>query len=266
MVMAQEAWDAVKPSTIQHCWNHTGIQANSMAHSSHPAHADPGAWKIIHQFADIDTMTLPQAEACLKEHLGNHYVEEDWMDALKTAMVVKGDNVKVAKAVKKLASVACQRTGLVVKIQPLTKAPQLQTLEHELMKSIEELTIRRWIIGTPLTVDEILDPQEEKNIGQVTAYEDDDAIIAEIQRWQAIRSGELVEVESDDEDEDDQPKVCATELILLCKKLEAACIAQVGADSSLDLVHKLRAFQATLQRKELQNAKQVTLDKFWNTK
>ncbi|KAG2356409.1 hypothetical protein BDR07DRAFT_1464058 [Suillus spraguei] len=84
------------------------------------------------------------------------------------------------------------------------KAPQLNTLEHELMKSIEELTTRRRIIGGPLTADEILDPQQEKNVEEVTAYEDDDAIVAEVQRRQAIRSGELVEVESDDED--DPPK------------------------------------------------------------
>ncbi|KAG2352524.1 hypothetical protein BDR07DRAFT_1384182 [Suillus spraguei] len=124
------------------------------------------------------------------------------------------------------ASAACQRTGLVVKILPLPKAPQLNTLEHELMKSIEELTTRRRIIGGPLTADEILDPQQEKNVEEVTAYEDDDAIVAEVQRRQAIRSGELVEVESDDED--DPPKVCAIELIPLCEKLEAACVAHRG--------------------------------------
>ncbi|KAG1865846.1 hypothetical protein DFJ58DRAFT_724240 [Suillus subalutaceus] len=204
MVMAQEAWDAVESSTIQHCWNHAGIQANSPAPSSHPPHADPGAWSIIRQFADTDDMTLPQAEACLKEHLGNNYVEGDWVDALKAVMDAEGDNIKVAETVEKLAS--------------------LQTLEHGLMKSIEELTTRRQIIGTPLSVDEILDPQEEKNIGEVTVYEDDDAIVAEIRRRQGIRSGELVEVESDDEDEDDQPKVCVAELIPLCEKLEVACI------------------------------------------
>ncbi|KAG2352744.1 hypothetical protein BDR07DRAFT_1466105 [Suillus spraguei] len=121
-------------------------------------------------------------------------------------------------------------------------------------------------IGAPLTVDDILDPQEEKNVGEVTAYEDGDAIVAEIRRRQAIRSGELVEVESDDEDEDDPPKVCAIELIPMCEKLEAACIARVGADSSLNLVHKFRAFRAALRREELQNAKQATLDKFWITK
>ncbi|KAG2335528.1 hypothetical protein BDR05DRAFT_859782, partial [Suillus weaverae] len=66
-------------------------------------------------------MTLPQAEAQLKEHLGNHYVEEDWTDALKAVMDAEGDNIKAAEAVEKLASVACRRTGLVVKIPSLTK-------------------------------------------------------------------------------------------------------------------------------------------------
>ncbi|KAG2370287.1 hypothetical protein BDR07DRAFT_1386936, partial [Suillus spraguei] len=94
------------------------------------------------------------------------------------------------------------------------------------LKFTQELTTRRRIIGAPLTVDEILDPHEENNVGEATAYEDDDAIVAEIQHRQAIRSGELVKVESDDEDGDDLPKVCATELILLCEKLEAACIAR----------------------------------------
>ncbi|KAG1763079.1 hypothetical protein EDD22DRAFT_740967, partial [Suillus occidentalis] len=84
-------------------------------------------------------MTLPQAEACLKEHLGSHYVEEDWADALKVVMDAEGDTIKAAEAVKKLASVACRQTGLVVKIPPLAKAPQLQTLEDELTKSMEEL-------------------------------------------------------------------------------------------------------------------------------
>lgn len=76
----------------------------------------------------------------------------------------------------------------------------------------------------------------------------------------------MVEEDSDDEDEGDQPKLCTAELIPLCEKLEAACIARAAADSSLDLIHGLRAFRATLRREELQNAKQATLDKFWNSK
>ncbi|KAG2336007.1 hypothetical protein BDR05DRAFT_971285, partial [Suillus weaverae] len=43
-----------------------------------------------------------------------------------------------------------------------------------------------------------------------------------------------------------QHKVCAAEVILLCEKLEAACVARASADSSLDLVHKLHAFRAAV--------------------
>ncbi|KAG2110645.1 uncharacterized protein F5147DRAFT_574491, partial [Suillus discolor] len=74
------------------------------------------------------------------EHFGDRYVEEDWTGALKAVMDMEGDNIKAAEAVKKLASAACRQTGLVVKIQPLTKAPQLETLKHELMETVEELT------------------------------------------------------------------------------------------------------------------------------
>lgn len=157
-----------------------------------------------------------------------------------------------------------QRTDIVIKIPRLVnlKATQLETLEDDLMKSVEELQARR-------RIDEILDPSEEKCIGEATIYEDDDAIVAEIQRRQAIRSGKIVEVESDEEpEEDNQSKVSTTdsELIGLCTKLEAACIARVDADSSLDFIHDLRGFRAVLQREEMQKAKQTTLDSLWGTK
>ncbi|KAG1852494.1 hypothetical protein F4604DRAFT_1805511 [Suillus subluteus] len=51
-----------------------------------------------------------------------------------------------------------------------------------------------------------------------------------------------------------------------CCVKSSCMIARAGADSSLDLIHKLRAFRATLRREELQNAKQATLDQLWNTK
>jgi len=157
-----------------------------------------------------------------------------------------------------------QRSGLVIKIPARTKAPQLEAIEHELMKTVEQLQDRRRIIGAPLTIDEMLDPSVE-NINEGTVYNDDDAIVAEIKHRQAIRSGEIVEVESDDEDTgDDKLKLSTMELIGLFEQLEAACIARVNADSSFDIIHKLRRFRGVLRREEVQNAKQATLDTFWN--
>ena len=98
-----------------------------------------------------------------------------------------------------------------------------------------------------------------------TVYKDDNAIVAEIKRRQAIRSGEIVEVESDDEDtSDDKPKLSTAELIGLCEQLEAACVAQVNADSSFDVIHNFRRLRGVLRREEIQNVKQATLDTFWN--
>jgi hypothetical protein len=48
-------------------------------------------------------------------------------------------------------------------------------------------------------------------------------------------------------------------IILLCEKLEVACITQSGADTSLELTHQLRQFRGVLRREELQNVVQITL-------
>jgi hypothetical protein len=55
--MATQAWVVVMAVTIQHCWHHTGIQAATTP-SLHPAHADPGAWAIVHEFAASENPLL----------------------------------------------------------------------------------------------------------------------------------------------------------------------------------------------------------------
>jgi len=113
----------------------------------------------------------------------------------------------------------------------------------------------------------MLDPSV-KNVNEETVYKDENAIVAEIKRRQAIRSGEIVEVESGDEDlsSDDKPKLSTAELIGLCEQLEAGCIARVNADSSFDIIHDLHRLRGVLQRKEIQNVKQAIVDTFWNMK
>ncbi|KAF8431020.1 hypothetical protein L210DRAFT_3311126, partial [Boletus edulis BED1] len=66
--------------------------------------------------------SLPLVETALQEHLGSRYVASDWSLALKMVMDAEGDAEKASEAVEKLASAACQRSGLVVKLQ---KPPQL---------------------------------------------------------------------------------------------------------------------------------------------
>ena len=267
MVMANSAWAAVMPSTIQHCWNHTGIQDES-APSLHPAHADPGAWAIVHQFATASDMTLLQAEMALQQHLGTRYITDHWNPALKAVMDSEGDVMQAVNAVEKLAAAACQRTSLVVKIPALSKPPQLEALERDLKDSVANLKDRNRIFGQPLTLDELLDPLEEKeNLDtEAAVFEDDQAIIAEVHHLEAVGKGEIIEVDSDNDDslnDDGEPAITTSELIGICQKLESGYISRAGVDATMDFLHHLRTFRAKLRYKEMKNAKQTTLDSFW---
>ncbi|KAF8558115.1 hypothetical protein OG21DRAFT_1405665 [Imleria badia] len=259
-MIATEAWSAVTSTTIQHCWNHTGIQA-ATAPSSHPAHADPGAWAIIREFATSET-PLPLVEAALQQHLRSRYVASDWSSALKAVMDAEGDTAQATEAVEKLALAACKRSGLILKLS-IPRPPQLEVLEEGLKDSIMMLKDRNRIFGTPLSVDELLDPLEEQENPDTMAemFEDDDAIIAEVRRREAVRNGEVIEMDSDDEDDHEEETKPATtsELIALAEKLEAGYVSQVGADSSSDFLHHLRAFRAELRRDQMKNAKQTML-------
>ncbi|KAH7929555.1 DDE-domain-containing protein [Leucogyrophana mollusca] len=271
MLMAKEAWDAVEPSTIKHCWDHTGIQADSPdieAPSSHPAHSDPVAWSIIREFANDDNMSLPAAEKRLAAHLGARYTDDDWHPALKAVMDAERDAVKANEAVERLAAAALRRTGLTLKIpaRPQVQAPQLVALEKDLMDSVENLKNRKRIIGQPPTVDEILAPVEEKEVGDsVHRFEGGDtAIVAEAQRQLAVERGEVIEVDSDDEDDEDKaPVLSHADLTRICEQLEVACISYGDSESSLDLSRHLRRFRALIRHDELMNARQTTLNSFW---
>lgn len=259
MVMATQAWSAITPTTIQHCWNHTGIQA-ATAPLSHPAHADPGAWAIIREFATSE-MPLPLVETALQQHLGSRYIASDWSPSLKAVMDAEGDAAQATEAVEKLALATCTRSGLILKIS-VPKPPQLEALEDSLKGSISILKDRNRIFGTPLSVNELLDPLEERENLDLEAevFDDDAAIIAEVRRREAVRNGDAIEVDSDDEDDLDEAKPATTfELIALVEKLEAGYLSRIGADSSPDFLHHLRAFRAELRHDQMKSAKQTTL-------
>lgn len=78
MLMAQEAWDSIEATTIQNCWNHTGIQREPILlripaipapTTTTLAKLHPAAFQVLETFAKTE-MTLPQAENALKEVLG----------------------------------------------------------------------------------------------------------------------------------------------------------------------------------------------------
>ncbi|KAI9457916.1 hypothetical protein HD554DRAFT_2042208 [Boletus coccyginus] len=127
-------------------------------------------------------------------------------------------------------------------------------MEWPLARSIKILKDKNHIFGTLLSI------EERENLDtEAELFEDDAAIIAEVCRQEAVRSGDAIEVDSDNEDSDDPEMMVTSELIALAEKLEAGYVSRVGVDSSPDFLHHLRAFRAELRCNQAKNAKQSTL-------
>ncbi|KAH0830114.1 hypothetical protein J3R83DRAFT_1452 [Lanmaoa asiatica] len=82
-------------------------------------------------------------------------------------------------------------------------------------------------------------------------FEDDVAIATAVRYQMAVKHGEIIEIDPDD-DEDSQPTpISCSEIALLCEKLEMACIAQSHANTSLELTRSLHKFCGEMRWEEL---------------
>ncbi|KAF9232764.1 hypothetical protein BU15DRAFT_25087, partial [Melanogaster broomeanus] len=126
-------------------------------------HADPVGWKIVREFATTE-MNLPEVEARLAAHLGDRYVDVDWRPALAAIMDAEGDVATAMKAIEPLYDTADRRTGIKIHIPAAQPPPQLSDAETTLMTSITTLQQRNRVFGEPLSLEEILDPAEEREI------------------------------------------------------------------------------------------------------
>ena len=117
-----------------------------------------------------------------------------------------------------------------------------------------------------MTINEFLASKEEAEVGKLMhQFEGGDAgIVAEVRHQMAVEHGNIVEINSEDE-EDIQPMtpISCSEIIQLCEKLEMACLTQIDVDTLLELTRQLRRFRGVMRHKELQNMKQTTLNSYW---
>jgi len=89
-----------------------------------------------------------------------------------------------------------------------------------------------------------------------------------VQHQIAIKNGELVEEEEEgDEDEDDEEheedNMPPNNAIHLCKQVKRLSFKHGAGESSLQLPQHLWQFVAHLHHTKFQNAKQVTLERFF---
>src|SRR6202040_2963404 len=116
----------------------------------------------------------------------------------------------------------------VKKLKNLTKIDsrpaELQSVEEDLAKSLRELKKRHRIHGVVLTTEELVNPIQEKEVGDL-AYEfrgGDPEMVAEVLREEA--KAQVVEISSDSDDEEKELTMTTATMLELCRQLEAACL------------------------------------------
>jgi len=246
---------------------------NDSEPSFYPAHIDPIAWDFIHQYA-ARTMSFPTAESSLQAHLGDRYVNSDWQPVLKAVMESEDDNVAL-DTVSTLYTAASYCTGIKIHIpaqcttssnsEPTQKPTQLLSAKLEVMESVHHLRERNLIHGKLSSVDEIIEPPEERDLPESILDGGVKVIADEMRQEMAIANGEIIDVDKDDEDNEDNASVTTAlphgELIQLCKQLEAGWMHYGGDPQfSVNLSHDLIKYRALLQQEEFLIAKQTTLD------
>ncbi|KIK76074.1 hypothetical protein PAXRUDRAFT_170975 [Paxillus rubicundulus Ve08.2h10] len=181
-------------------------------------------------------------------------------------MDVEGNTGTATVTVEKLAQAAASCTGLKIHIPACRPAPQLITMEKEVMESISQLKACNRIFGELLTLDQFLEPSEEAEIGDSLEFEGGDETIVAVVSWEmAERKGEVIEVEESDDNDDAEPEISRMDTLNLCQQLEAACLqhGEVSSPVSLDLMRNIQLFRAHLRREELLHAQQTTLHSFF---
>ena len=274
--MVKEAWKAVTSETIVNCWNHTKIQkrlttpatstsptATSTVVSVAPtpcsttaALADNGAWGILREFANGTISLLPQTESRLQVHLADRYRFIDWKPAFDAVFAAEDDVGKAISAIEDLEKQARTVTPTAPTI-PSPTAPrlapnQLTTLECGLMECVTKLGDRKRIRGTRPTLEDLLNPVEEREIGESEFCfpGGDGEIIAKVIR--EFQPGGDVEAENEGEESDGEQEDAAPSLgegMELCERLEKLCVihSEARGVATLLLQQQLRKLRAHLR-------------------
>ena len=111
---------------------------------------------------------------------------------------------------------------------------------------------------------ELLDPPEEREDDDSDQYDGHTdvvmAIVEEVRNEMSIEKGEIIEVQSDDEDNGLQANklLSHTSLISLCTEIQASCLQYGDPQLAFELSENIPRYRAQLCREETRNAKQYS--------
>jgi hypothetical protein len=142
-------------------------------------------------------------------------------------------------------------------------------VETDLINMVQNLKSHKHIFGELMTADEILDPPEEQgneNKNENEEYSADTdvvtAIVEEVQCEIAVEKGEVIEVQSDDKDEANEPLSCSS-VISLCTQIQMSCLQYGDPQLAFELSENICRYCAQLYKEESKNAKQMMIDDYF---
>lgn len=227
------------------------------------------AWEVLKKFA-AGELTLPQVEEKLRNILGDRYVHIEWKPAYDAVFSAEDDECEALTAITKLAMDALARKSDQVLQPSIATTAQLREAETTLLESVNELHRRKRIFGTAPTLEDLLNPIEEQQVGE-NLYHFDGANDIEVEsqivsavKGESTNEGEESTEEDGDEDEEEDRPSC-TEIMKLCAQLEKICMSDTDlTGEAFDLSQLLRKYRGQVFKQDMQSRKQVTLDLLWS--
>ncbi|KAI6030513.1 hypothetical protein F5J12DRAFT_779654 [Pisolithus orientalis] len=141
-------------------------------------------------------------------HLGEKYVNSDWQPVLKAIMESEDDDTAL-NAVSAHHTAALSHYGIKICIpvlvaisNPAQKPNQLALVESKVMESVHCLKERNCIFGKLPSVDELVEPPEERELPEFILDGSNKAIADAVHSETAVENGEVIDInDSDDSDE-----------------------------------------------------------------
>lgn len=81
-----------------------------------------------------------------------------------------------------------------------------------------------------------------------------------------MNSGEIEELDEDEDSDKGEEEMTSNEILELCTKLEKACLSRGDPGQSFVLAQELRRFKVALSRETMLKSKQPTLDEYFMVK
>jgi hypothetical protein len=201
---------------------------------------------------------LPEVHERLSERLGDQYVSTDWNKPLDAVLSAESDVNQALSALEHLRDEL--EVYLPAESERSARTEQCTDLEDHLQGLVNELKNRRRIIGEPLSLDEFLDPEEERKVSGEYDFEGGDAeIVALVQNGGPDDDSDS---DSDSDEESGEPQIPLKDMIEMCRALETASVG-FSNTSGLEVVKVLRRFRGELQKASTKNAVQTSLDSFF---